>query len=937
MKAEVKQKKNLIRNTSNNQKNNLDLTNIKKNELKEKEEKKQIIQYYPIGTKSDGKAIYLATNDTIQFTVNNNNCINYIPRKIKKSNTLKKEIFPQRCVEISFYKKEKKKSPENEIINFIYNPNLDKKQRPRNIIKIDKMKNSALYKFLKNSHENYIHKNNMSGEAIPKKIRIIKNSRNQNKEPNKKIIQLNDNNINSNENSKIKISKSKKQHNSLDTLFSIFYDQNIEKKPLQRRATSPNLTNRSADFMETPITTFHNNCLRNGIKMLDNAKFINSMKSIARKNGLLNAIKKFKRYKSLGKLNTLDEINNNNNLSNKNKNAFHIKDKTPKNIKKNYKINKIEEENETESPNILNNKIDSNDAFFISKQNKKNKLNNNKNKFSSISYNIKEKINGKTYNNFLNNNANKTFEKFNCIDKKTPKNNLENNDPVKISLNSHIPEIKKYSNKNSYIINTETSQSNNKVYEDFNKEKSIENVSNFNSMNKNSAIKKKINNSIITNKNVNSHRKTKNMNSSANNILLDDRTKTANSLINIFYINKNKKKEKNNPRKFYIRKLLREEHYYIDENGEENVFGVTQSLINSNKNHNLKITSVKDDPNTSKKTKEIYINTLNNKYSNLKNTIPLSAKKKYNITTSADKNDNKNNINIHNNTQYFIRNVSQNKGKNLIELNKNNFNANNSDAKINNKIIYQNNKTTHNKNNNNNCSSIPMSERTQNLKCNTLIKKNHLIINQRYVPMNTYTSNINNDTKIAMSNKKVKNNITINKLKKATNSYDYISNHSYHEINSTSKQKTNSVDKNENESLDIFASNKINLYKNKFLIKNQSNMHHFEINTSSDKMISNKIENKTKLLNYKTVKRIGNLNFNNFNNLGIENSGNNIYSNYEVYEKRICNISPEANKKYYYNTDFGNKGIGSNTYKKTRHCINQTDDNNYIQLTINDD
>ena len=898
---EMKRAKLLKQNTNKIQKISQISMNIEKNEFKEKEgeEKKQIIQYYPIGTKSNGQAIYLATNDTIQFTVNNNNCINYIPSKAKESNNSKNLILPQKCIEISLNNTENKKIPENEIINFIYNQRINTNSQPKNIIKVNKIKNSAFHNYLTHLNESYTHKSNITDEMNQKKLTKIENSKNQTAKFNKKLIQLDENTFTSNKNMNNKILQKNEQFSSLKGIFSDFYDENLEK---ERKMGLSNPMNRSASLLENRSTTLDYSYLKNGLKILEDGNFISSMKNSTRKNGLLNAIEKFKRYKSLGKINT---SHNKVNLSNNCSNNLILGYKNSKNAKKISKINKNEdEENRKTLSNTLSNV---NYTYILTEENKENRLKNNENKYFATSSNNTIRNNVDEINNsFVHYNTKKKFETINSKNNEKPKRLLEDIglinkkfDPIKISLNSHITDCNEFSNKN-YIcstVNTDSSQSNNKKYQYFNKGNSINNLNNFNSLNINST-RVKINNNTAKNENL--HKKIRTINSSENKISLENKGKNTYSLTSIFSSNSNnQKKIKNNPRKFYIRKLLREEHYYIDEDGREKVFEVKHSLLNNNKNEhiknqNAKNTPIKDDHNRPKKTKKIYVNIVNNKQNSIKNTIPLSGKKIYTYSLLPEKNDNEIDINIHNPTKNLARNNSQIQEKTSNLSNKYTYNTN-----FNSNIANKYNGIYYNNDNFNNNDSRSTDDKIENLKYSKLVKKNSFVNNQRYLPLNSYKNNSNHHSRIGLENNKLKdvNNIS----RKGTNSLNY-SNHSYYEIKSTAKQKSNRVYKNESELQDIFANNKADLNKNRYLITIQSPIRHLDSNTSMDRIIDNKNENTNKLFNNKSVKGIKNLDFSDINfgrNINNENRRN-TYSNYKIsVYKGKSNIYAKLNKNYY--------------------------------------
>ena len=596
------------------------------------------------------------------------------------------------------------------------------------------------------------------------------------------------------------------------------------------------------------------------------------MKNTTRKNELLNAIERFKRYKSLGKIHTLY---NNSILPNNYKNVIDQKDKMSKSTNKKGKINKTKEgEREKESSYILGNP---DYTYFLTETNKEIELNNNENKYNIIFSNSTTKNNDKINNKFIIKNANNTFRKVNYLPKQKPKKlfgniGLTNKkiDPLQFMNNTNIVGCQEYSSSN-YInstVNTEPPQSNIQIHQYFDKDKSINNLTDFNTSDLNFTLSKTNSNSIIKIKNKNSLKKVKSINSSENNIALGNGRKNTNSLTRIIPLsNNNNKKGKNNLRKFYTRKLLREEHYYIDENGKEKIFEVTHSLIKNNddaysKNLNLDNISIKNNTSILKKTKKIYVNKLNNKPKTFKHKIPL-VEKKHNHPTFPENNDNQKNINIHNNSKNLPRNTSQIQQKNPKLYVKFSHNDN-----VNHNCLYEYEELSSKKNKYGNNDPGSVDGRLTNIKYNELIKNNSFINNQKYITMNHFINNKNNLTK-TIGDKNIKN--TSNKIYKNRSgaSSQNCSNHSYYEIKSITKQKTNKIDNNENELQNITAKNKTNLDNNQY--------------------------------NNTTFNGITKIDIRDINHCGINNSKNisNFSSNYRLYLRETPNISYESNKNYY--------------------------------------
>ena len=177
--------------------------------------------------------------------------------------------------------------------------------------------------------------------------------------------------------------------------FNINIKQKIEKKI-------------SHSFSVDNYLELNNKLLLNFRGGLENSKilgknFINGIKNIKRKNNLMNAIEKYKRFKSLGKLSINNYLNNafssefgfNNNIYNKkNTERINTLDKT------NTKI--IEEENENETENEKEKSKKNKKIIEINKIKIKNII--NLNKLNSINSQNKKKIKENLSSYIINNN-----------------------------------------------------------------------------------------------------------------------------------------------------------------------------------------------------------------------------------------------------------------------------------------------------------------------------------------------------------------------------------------------------------------------------------------------------------------------------------------------------------------------------------------------------
>ena len=180
---------------------------------------------------------------------------------------------------------------------------------------------------------------------------------------------------------------------------TIQFNKNIKQKIEKKISHSFSVDN----YLE-----LNNKLLLNFRGGLENSKilgknFINGIKNIKRKNNLMNAIEKYKRFKSLGKLSINNYLNNafssefgfNNNIYNKkNTERINTLDKT------NTKI--IEEENENETENEKEKSKKNKKIIEINKIKIKNII--NLNKLNSINSQNKKKIKENLSSYIINNN-----------------------------------------------------------------------------------------------------------------------------------------------------------------------------------------------------------------------------------------------------------------------------------------------------------------------------------------------------------------------------------------------------------------------------------------------------------------------------------------------------------------------------------------------------
>ena len=327
--------------------------------------------------------------------------------------------------------------------------------------------------------------------------------------------------------------------------------------------------NRSYNKKEN-INSFYNSLeyFKNNINEdLDNSKimeksFLCGLKNEDRKKSLKNAITIYNRFKSFGKFKKMNlystplsplvtkikyDINNDNE-----KDDFH------NNINNNEKnLNDDDENNDNNKINEDNN----NDNIDKNKE-----KNNNENNYDSLIINFNDTVNIKEEQeneSFAGEGPNNEHE-FSFTSEL--KKNEETKDNINMEENTSKNNILK-DHELIDVLNTEIVEQSNpdkkleKQEKEDNKEEKDKNGNN---------IHKKLNKSVDIKNN-----KKQTRNNGFNIALYNDINKTINE--------ENIDAKKNKP-SYFVRKVIREEHYYIDENGKEKLLEVKQRLINDEAN-----------------------------------------------------------------------------------------------------------------------------------------------------------------------------------------------------------------------------------------------------------------------------------------------------------------------------------------------------------------
>ena len=368
-------------------------------------------------------------------------------------------------------------------------------------------------------------------------------------------------------------------------------------------------------------------------KIMDK-KFLSGIKSEERKNSLKNAISKYNRIKSFENYKSINLSTNS------------LKTKKNKELNTNN--------NNQQNINNDNNNININQKNNINSF--KDKINNKEEKEKENESNIEEEDNNEnefSFNLQLKKNR-ENEDKNNIEDKFSDYNNDDINEPINI-INQKIIDIKIYNdNKKENIIKEKE-----KEKEEYNKEFKI----------KKEIEDKKIDNNKKLNKSVNNIFKSKNRNvkNNINNLKKCYITNSNKNLINktaykIKSQNREKKiknnlknkKENLSKSKFFVRKILREEHYYIDENGNEKLLEVKQKFINNEYNRKKKNNDNNNNNNS---------NSNNNNNDNINNSNININNNNINININNNDNNNiyiKKDLHSNTNSKKFKKNENEN-------------------------------------------------------------------------------------------------------------------------------------------------------------------------------------------------------------------------------------------------------------------------------------
>ena len=511
----------------------------------------------------------------------------------------------------------------------------------------------------KNNKENGTLKNSFctAGKINSKKLIILNTIKNNRNCSEKKAQTLN--NIPETYFEKLNKIKRKIEFQNNNSLFDLFSNKNKinETETLFNHSLEVNDNSnsfyKSLDYFKNSMDEELNNS-----KIMEKG-FSLGMKSEGRKKSLKNAIIVYNRFKSSRKFKRINLYSSS--LMPK------INKEMKEYINNNYDNKNNNNNNNNEDNNNINNSNNYNDSYNI-KEEKENESNfdedNNQNEFSFNSkYRKKE---SKEVNNI-----GEISENYNC-----------NNESISIlnpiiidKLNNNIKEeeIKKEENikrkKNKHIEED-------KVKEEIYKEK-IKNYSKI--LNKSLDNAKNGRNNLIFKSNENSI-KNFSVNDTYNDVINKDE-----------YLMKNKNNEKENNIKnkkkniskpiYFVRKVIREEHYYIDENGKEKLLKVKQQLINDdnkikkNRTPYIKKNLNAKSPINSKRFKKKEIIKNKNSYFNNydeKNSVMIGKQLIANKFKKINKSKNKINL-----TYYHKNTNNQNsleKGKKMLELEDSNFN-----------------------------------------------------------------------------------------------------------------------------------------------------------------------------------------------------------------------------------------------------------------------
>ena len=778
------------------------------------------------------------------------------------------------------------------------------------------------------------------------------------------------NNINKNTNN-IKEKNCISNENSLQDLFSS-NNLNILNRSLDEINHNIDSLYKSLDFVQNKIVEDLNSS-----KIMEK-NFLEGIKNPERKNSLKNAMEKYNRFRSLGKLEKKkNKIFGNSPKSPKLGDGKEIKNgiKETKPIEEQIEIDvnvkEFDNEQKKEENKISNIEEDENENEFsfnseLKKFEKKNNLENiaketnnidlNKEINSNDNENINEQIGEKIIDNINtkiddNNKINDNHEDEDDIINYNISNNIKDNikdDNINSNNNIDINIIDNnlnnniIDNKSEIIINQnefekeEKEEIKNSTVEEILDNENIEQNILLKKLNKKESPKKFIQ-EISSPKDNNIDKKqeeiilNKNENNSGNNII----NNSINININNESLNKNKidpqskfipinniKYKTNLKPGFFIRKVVREEHYYVDENGKEKILQVKQEYINNEDKKIMKMkypykkkyinlgaylnmnnTSLNSTLNKEKENDEIKIqNKMNTDINNIflnnesfdeknnyekifkNNPKPIMTKNRE-IFTKFNLNDNIYNNNIENNRNQNIfydqyktsENNSNYKYKidtnNTLKENKNIFNLNENkiiDKRVNRKITAPNILTS-------NINKI-------NIKRE---KENHTLIN--------HTKNLENKTRLIKPT--LKNNY-FNNYQYATKALNN-SNITFH-LNSNTLGNNDTIEetnKNENTLNNIDSYIKVNKVDKFKRMKTEQNLKKLKkINPHNSTVNTNSMNNRKNRESSKNHHAYHEINLTNINKAKMKLSSNSL-SHYYPYESNDeLNTSNNTNK-----------------------------------------
>ena len=480
-----------------------------------------------------------------------------------------------------------------------------------NPLKLNQIKKQK--KFIKSFDSNTINIRNRN-KAYKKKINIKQNSFHKKDNKNKVKNNLSELKIDNND---IIIEKNSITEPNFEQSIEIkknnFSNNNSLLDSLSKNINNFSILNNSYEVKDT-INSLYNslNFVKNNLNDdLNNSKimennFLSGIKNEDRKNSLKKAIfiynrlktydthQKFnynlsltsKLYKEIKEKDENISFNNNNNIlennnieEDENENEFSFNSNLKKtnlenNLSKNNNI--IEKNNNNIEQNIINGKEDKNDNINNIVDENIRDINN------IVDHDI---IQNEDCVNIKDNDNNSDYIDINQKDKD---NNKNNSDFIDINNKNNIDDI----DINNENIKDNYNNENNNDYIDKNNDKNnshdIENNDDNNINKNNIETNYGINNIVSFNKELNNFEKIINK----ENIIKEDISKEDNSLNeNSDEINEDNKSIKLNNKTFeiddsskqpyFIRKVIREEHYYIDENGEEKLLEVKQKYINN--------------------------------------------------------------------------------------------------------------------------------------------------------------------------------------------------------------------------------------------------------------------------------------------------------------------------------------------------------------------